>query len=82
VHDPIPRQYVVLTPDGESVQVLDMHLRAEMASRLDLPAIASTLTEREYRQVVHRGVVFGCYRVGAFAEHLISLRNAGIFHYH
>lgn len=82
VHDPAARHFALRDPQGTVVEVRDMHLRPEMASRLDLPAIVRTLTERQFRLVVHRGVSLGLYDVPAFAEQLVALRDAGILHYH
>ena len=82
IHDPVPKRYALRHSDGTTIQVRDMHLRPEMASRLDLPAIVGALSERQFRLVVHRGVQLGLYDIRAFSERLIALRDAGIFHYH
>lgn len=58
-----------------------MQLRPEMSSRLNLKAIADTLTETQFRQRTHRGATFCLYQLQAFSDHLVKMRDAGIFHY-
>jgi aminoglycoside N3'-acetyltransferase len=82
VHEPAARRYAVRHPDGRTVEVCDMHVRADVAARLDVQRIARELGPDEFRWVQHRGIDLGLYFVKPLSERLVSLRDKGIFHYY
>lgn len=81
VHSSSPKHYAVRDPQGQVIDVLDMQIRPDVASRIDLRRIADALGGEAFRSFEHHGIPFGLYFVKPFSEALISLRDRGMIHY-
>jgi aminoglycoside N3'-acetyltransferase len=76
-----PVRGAVEMPDGSVREVLDWHVKSDVAARLSLGPVAGQLSKAACSFFQFRGIAVGIYAMPALAAELLHLRDQGIIHY-